>query len=349
MKAVANAELIGRRLNGMALSQADIDTAMLKLDATPSKKRLGANAILGVSMAVTRLQAALQGIPLHQEISRLSGSKPLMPLPFANIINGGRHAGTGLKIQEFMICPTGERSFARATQSVVETYHTLKSIASKRYGHGCTNVGDEGGFALPVTKAEEALTLLQSAIKAAGYEDRMHIAMDCAASEFYRKGAYDLEERLTSSELGAYYQRLINRFGIISIEDAFDQDDHKAWSAFTRDVKAQVVGDDLLVTNPDRIAAGIKGRMCNALLLKVNQIGTVTEALTAAQVARKAGWNVMVSHRSGETEDSFISDLSVGLGCGQIKLGAPCRGERTAKYNQLLRIEEDSGFRYAKF
>ncbi|MEM4267199.1 MAG: phosphopyruvate hydratase [Candidatus Woesearchaeota archaeon] len=344
--AVENVALISRRLKGMQIDQERIDHALLSLDGTENKSRLGANAILGVSMAVARLCALENHIPLYEYISKISNSKPLMPLPFANVINGGKHAGTRLKMQEFIICPIGAKRFSHAAEMVSETYHLLKEVIKKRYGVQYTNVGDEGGFVIPVEKAEEALFVLEASIEQAGYKKEIRIALDAAASEFYNQnGLYLLHRQFTSEQLIEYYLDLVKSYKIISFEDPFDQDDFTSYNAFTKKSKIQVVGDDLLVTNPSRISIAVQKRLCNALLLKVNQIGTLTEAVKAAGIAKKAGWKVMVSHRSGETEDAFISDLAVGLGCGQIKLGAPCRGERTAKYNQLLRIEEFSNAR----
>lgn len=354
LKAVENInKAIARRLRGKDVTNQElIDTTMLRLDGTKNKRKLGANAILAVSLAASRAAAASKDLPLYAYIMTLTGQKPLLPIPFANVINGGRHAGNDLAIQEFMIAPVGAKTFSEAVQIIAELYHLLKRALHRRYGQSATNVGDEGGFAPPITSAEEALDILSSVLAQTKYEKKVCFAIDAAASEFYHNHSYRLtkDAYFTGTELAAYYERLATKYPLISLEDPFDQDDLKNFKAFTtllakHDLPLQVVGDDLTVTNPDRIAWAAKEGLCNALLLKVNQIGTLTEALSAAKLAREHGWNVMVSHRSGETEDPFIADLAVGLGCGQIKLGAPCRGERTAKYNQLLRIEEDLGRR----
>jgi len=277
-------------------------------------------------------------------------------VPCLNVINGGGHAGNLLAMQEFMILPVGASSFTEAMRIGAEVYHNLKSVINKRFGLNATNVGDEGGFAPNIPSGETALELLITAITQAGYNtDIVKIAMDVASSEFFENGHYNLDfknpnpdpkNKLTPSQLAETYKDWANRFPIVSIEDGFDQDnDWDTWSHFTGDVgsRIQIVGDDLTVTNPTRIRTAIDRRACNGLLLKVNQIGSVTESIRAAKMAQEAGWGVMVSHRSGETEDTFIADLVVGLRTGQIKTGAPCRSERLAKYNQLLRIEEELG------
>ncbi|MFW5852737.1 MAG: phosphopyruvate hydratase [Nanoarchaeota archaeon] len=345
-KAVNNVNnKIAKELKGMDIfNLSGIDKKMIELDGTKNKKKLGANAILGVSMACARAGAAEKKTPLH----RYLGNSKILPIPFCNIINGGKHAGGALEMQEFMIAPVKARSFSEATRMVVETYHELKSIIKKKYGTSATNVGDEGGFAPDIDTAEKALSMITEAIKRAGYVGKIKIAMDPASSEFYKNGKY-LTKGLDFKKMAAYYSRLSKRYPIISIEDPFEQDDFDAYSYFmekyqsTTLKKLQVVGDDLLVTNVDRIKLAQDKKLCNALLLKVNQIGTLTEAISAAKLCMSKGWNVMVSHRSGESEDSFIADLAVGLGTGQIKLGAPCRSDRTSKYNQLIRIEEELG------
>jgi len=271
-----------------------------------------------------------------------------------NVINGGSHAGNQLACQEFMVMPVGAKSFKEALRIGAEVYHTLAKVLKKKYGQDATNVGDEGGFAPPVLENEEALEVLMVAIEESGHRDKIRIATDVAASEFFVDGKYDLYKKnpelqgkkLTDTkELGEYYKKWLAKYPLDSIEDPFDQDDWDGYRAFTGEVgdKVQIVGDDLLVTNPKRIAKAQEGdqQACNALLLKVNQIGTVSEAIDAFKKAREKGWGVMISHRSGETEDCFIADFSVGLRAGQIKTGAPCRSERLAKYNQLLRIEEE--------
>jgi enolase len=333
------------------VEQGKIDDALCMLDGSDNKSELGANAILGVSMAVCKAGALEQNIPLYKHIAKLAGvNKFVMPVPCFNVINGGEHAGNKLAFQEFMILPVGAKSFKEALQMGAETYHNLKSIIKKKYGIDSVNVGDEGGFAPPVNE-EEALDLLQSAIKKSGYTGKIKIGLDCAASEFYKKGKYDLNfkgdkpDLLTGEELAEKYKQMVEKYPIVSIEDPFDQDDFDSYAKLTQAIgkDVQIVGDDLLVTNPQRIQKAIHHGACNALLLKVNQIGSVTESMEAAKLSSDNGWGVMVSHRSGETEDSFIADLVVGLKTGQIKTGAPCRSERLAKYNQLLRIEEELG------
>jgi len=280
----------------------------------------------------------------------------VLPVPAFNVINGGSHAGNGLACQEFMILPIGASTFKEAMQMGVETYHHLKKVIVKKYGQDAANVGDEGGFAPNVKDNNEALDLVMEAIKSAGHEGKIKIGTDVAASEFYIDGKYDLDWKVdaakkdpaqnkTSDEMIAYYKEWIAKYPFVSIEDPFDQDDWEAYTKFTAEVgrEQQIVGDDLLVTNPKRVQKAIDTKACNALLLKVNQIGTVTESIEAAILSMHNGWGVMVSHRSGETEDVFIADLVVGLRTGEIKTGAPCRSERLAKYNQLLRIEEELG------
>ncbi|KAJ2352832.1 phosphopyruvate hydratase [Coemansia erecta] len=337
--------------------QQAIDEFMLKLDGTANKSQLGANAILGVSLAAAKAGAAAKGVPLYTHFRDLSGrahDKFVLPVPSFNVINGGSHAGNKLAMQEFMILPTGAASFTEAMRMGSEVYHRLKGVIKAKYGQDATNVGDEGGFAPNIQSSEEGLELLTEAIEKAGYTGRIEIGMDAAASEFYKDGKYDLDFKNTASDPATYlstkqladtYTSYADKFPVTTIEDPFDQDD---WDAYvhlqsTLGQKIQIVGDDLLVTNPARIATGVEKKACNALLLKVNQIGTITESIKAANVAFDAGWGVMVSHRSGETEDSTIADLVVGLGTGQIKTGAPCRSERLAKYNQILRIEEELG------
>merc|ERR1740121_1271532 len=321
------------------------------------KSKLGANAILAVSMAVCRAGAAASEMPLYQYIAKLGG-KPLdnfvMPVPAMNVINGGSHAGNRLACQEFMILPVGASNFMEAMVMGAEVYHNLKSCIKKKYGQDACNVGDEGGFAPSVQDNDEALDVLMDAIKKAGHEGKVKIGTDVAASEFYKDGKYDLdfknpnsppEMKKTASEMIEYYKGWLSKYPFVSIEDPFDQDDWDAYKMFMDAVgkDQQIVGDDLLVTNPTRIKKALEVGACNALLMKVNQIGSITESIEAATMSQAAGWGVMVSHRSGETEDSFIADLVVGLRTGQIKTGAPCRSERLAKYNQLIRIEEELG------
>jgi enolase len=292
-------------------------------------------------------------VPLYRHIADLGGVKEvIMPVPALNVINGGSHAGNKLAMQEFMILPTGASCFSEAMRMGSELYHHLKAIIKKKYGLDATAVGDEGGFAPNFQNNSEALTLLVEAIKKSGYEGKIQIGMDIAASEFFKEGKYDLDFKnpeskpadwISSDQLGDMYKQFIKDYPVVSIEDPFDQDDWEGYSKLTAETSIQIVGDDLLVTNPKRIQTAIDKKACNALLLKVNQIGSVTESIRAHQMAKAQGWGTMVSHRSGETEDCFIADLVVGLATGQIKTGAPCRSERLAKYNQLLRIEEELG------
>ncbi|XP_064610882.1 enolase-like [Liolophura sinensis] len=344
---------------GLDLSkQEEVDKFLLDLDGTENKSKLGANAILGVSLAACKAGAAHKGVPLYRHIADLAGNKEvILPVPALNVINGGSHAGNNLAMQEFMILPTGAGSFREAMKMGSETYHCLKNVIKKKYGQDACNVGDEGGFAPNIQDNREGLDLLMKAIDDAGYTGKIKIGMDVAASEFYREGKYDLDFKnknsdpskwLSSDDLSKLYQQFLSSYPIDTIEDPFDQDDWEAYTKFTAAVTQQVVGDDLLVTNPKRVQDAINKKACNALLLKVNQIGTVTESIQACKMSQAEGWGVMVSHRSGETEDTFIADLVVGLCTGQIKTGAPCRSERLAKYNQLLRIEEELGAK-AKF
>ncbi|XP_046850372.1 enolase-like [Xenia sp. Carnegie-2017] len=334
-------------------NQEAIDKFMIDLDGTDNKGKLGANAILGVSLAVCKAGAAHKGVPLYRHIADLAGNlKVILPVPAFNVINGGSHAGNKLAMQEFMILPTGADSFSEAMRIGCETYHTLKGVIKKKYGLDATAVGDEGGFAPNFQDNKEGLELLKEAIAKAGYTDKVEIGMDVAASEFYKDGKYDLDFKnknsdpskwLTGEQLSALYQEFINEYPVVSIEDPFDQDHWQAWSHLTGQTSIQIVGDDLTVTNVKRIETAISSKACNCLLLKVNQIGSVTESIEACKLAQRNGWGVMVSHRSGETEDTTIADLVVGLCTGQIKTGAPCRSERLAKYNQILRIEEELG------
>ncbi|KAI4899323.1 hypothetical protein NFI96_011848 [Prochilodus magdalenae] len=334
------------------LEQEKIDKLMLDMDGTDNKSKFGANAILGVSLAVCKAGAAEKGVPLYRHIADLAGNpEVILPVPAFNVINGGSHAGNKLAMQEFMILPVGASSFKEAMRVGAEVYHNLKNVIKEKYGKDATNVGDEGGFAPNILENKEALELLKTAISKAGYTDKIVIGMDVAASEFYKDGKYDLDFKspddparyISPDQLADLYKSFVKDYPVVSIEDPFDQDDWQAWSNFTGSTSIQVVGDDLTVTNPKRIAKAVSDKACNCLLLKVNQIGSVTESLQACKLAQSNGWGVMVSHRSGETEDTFIADLVVGLCTGQIKTGAPCRSERLAKYNQLLRIEEELG------
>ncbi|KAK9062873.1 hypothetical protein SSX86_020063 [Deinandra increscens subsp. villosa] len=364
-KAVANVNtIIGPALVGKdPTDQTGIDNFMVQhLDGTQNewgwcKQKLGANAILAVSLAVCKAGASVLKIPLYKHIANLAGNKNLvLPVPAFNVINGGSHAGNKLAMQEFMILPVGASSFKEAMKMGVEVYHNLKSVIKKKYGQDATNVGDEGGFAPNIQENKEGLELLKTAIAKAGYTDKVVIGMDVAASEFYgeKDKTYDLnfkeenndgKEKISGEQLKDLYKSFVSEYPIVSIEDPFDQDDWEHYAKMTAECgdQVQIVGDDLLVTNPTRVKKAIDEKTCNALLLKVNQIGSVTESIEAVKMSKHAGWGVMASHRSGETEDTFIADLSVGLATGQIKTGAPCRSERLAKYNQLLRIEEELG------
>ncbi len=345
-KAVANVNNeIGKEIEGMNVeNQKEIDEAMLNLDGTKNKEKLGANAILSVSMAVARAGADSKEIPLWEYISKVSNSDPSLPYPCFNVVNGGEHAGNNLDIQEFMISPRFG-SFQENLRAGSEIYHTLKEILEKDFSSSSTNVGDEGGFAPSFSKADQALSYLQKAITDAGYKKKVKIALDCAASEFYNKekNIYEIDgEEKNVKEMIDYYKKLIDKYPIFSIEDPFGENDFKAWSGFKSEADdLLIIGDDLLTTNPERIEKAINENSCNGLLLKINQIGTITESIKAMKLARSKGWKIMVSHRSGETCDNFIADLAVGLGAEFIKSGAPARGERISKYNQLLRIEEE--------
>ncbi len=344
LNAVKNISLIEKKIIGKDFDQNALDNFLLGLDGTRNKSNLGANAILAVSLAFCKASAANENISLYEHIAHLSENKKLLlPVPFMNILNGGKHADNGIPFQEFMIVPKA-KSFSLALQYCSETYHILKTDIHKKYGKSATAVGDEGGFAPPLKTVEEALDIITDAIDDAGYSGKVRIALDSAASEFYRNGKYYVDgQELSAAELIEKYEELIKQYHLVSLEDPFDQEDFEHFAKFTKKTKIQIVGDDLLVTNPSRIRKALTFHACNALLLKVNQIGSLSEALDAAHMAKLHKWNVMVSHRSGDTEDTFISDLAVGLGCGQMKSGAPCRTERVAKYNQLLRIEEELG------
>ena len=350
-KAINNIhKLIAPKLIGKEITkQQDIDNLIVDLDGTPNKSNLGANATLAVSLAVAVAASNLLNKPLYKYL----GNKTIIPIPFCNIINGGRHSEGDLQLQEFMIVPIKAKSFSQATQMAAEIYYTLKQNLDDKYGKLATHVGDEGGFAPPIKSPSEALDMLSKAIEENNYTNEVKLAIDAAASEFYTGTQYKVEpdKMLNSDKLIEYYKDLIKKYPIISLEDPFDQDDFSAYKELKKKIRIQIVGDDLLATNKNRIEYVVKGNLCNCLLLKLNQIGTLTEALEAFKLATKAKWKTMISHRSGETEDTFIADLAVALGCGQIKLGAPCRGERTAKFNRLLKIEEDLGkkAKYAKF
>ena len=346
-KAVANVQrVLAPKLLGMeASSQAEIDTAMIALDGTPTKGKLGANAILGVSLAVAKAAAEEAGMPLYRYLGGANARE--LPVPMMNIINGGAHADNNLDIQEFMIVPYGAPSFAEALRMAAEVFHTLKALLKKRGLN--TSVGDEGGFAPVLESNEEALALVVAAIEAAGFRPGgdIALALDPAASEFYDRGRYVLkgekQAERSSEEMVRYYESLLTRYPIVSIEDGLAEQDGKGWRMLTESLgkRVQLVGDDIFVTNPRIFAQGIADGVGNAILIKLNQIGTLTETLQTIEMAKRAGYRAVVSHRSGETEDTTIADLAVGLNTGQIKTGSLSRTDRTAKYNQLLRIEEE--------
>ena len=348
LKAVANVnDLIAPALAGMPAGQQEtVDAALIALDGTPNKSKLGANAILSVSLAVAHAAADSASLPLYQYLSK--GAAELMPLPMFNILNGGRHAEGSVEFQEFMVAPVGADSFAEALRMGSEVYHALGRIL---HDEGWpTTIGDEGGFAPPLARNDDAVALALRAIEAAGYRpgDDIALALDPATSELEADGRYVLAQEgrtLASEELVDLWEGWLDRYPIVSIEDGMAQDDWPGWQLLTQRLgsRVQLVGDDLFVTNVERIRRGVQERSANAVLIKVNQIGTLTETLAAMAQAGKAGWSCVMSHRSGETEDTTIADLAVATGCGQIKAGAPARGERTAKYNRLLRIEEELG------
>ncbi|HLD89023.1 MAG TPA: phosphopyruvate hydratase [Candidatus Nanoarchaeia archaeon] len=327
--------------------QREIDELMIGIDGTKNKAKLGANAILGVSLAVCKAASMNFEMPLYKYIAEIYENKKfILPVPAMNIINGGAHAGNQLDIQEYSIMPVGAKNFREAMQMGSEVYHTLKELLKKNYGTNSTNVGDEGGFAPPLNRVEDPLDLIEEAIKQRGYSKKIFTALDCAASQFFKNGLYVLNNKnFSAEELIDYYKTLTRSYSIISIEDPFAEEEFENFAMLKKELgkKIQIIGDDILVTNIERIKTAIENDSCSCLLLKVNQIGTLSEALDASKLAQNAGWNVQVSHRSGETEDNFIADLTVGIGNGQIKSGAPSRGERLAKYNQLLRIEEELG------
>jgi enolase len=348
LKAVQNVlGPIDEEVVGMdADDQVAVDQAMIDLDGTPTKANLGANAILGVSLAVAKAAANSLGMPLYRYIGGVEAR--VLPVPMMNILNGGKHAADSTDMQEFMILPVAAPSFNEAVRWCAETYQALKGVLKKR-GYN-TSVGDEGGFAPSLKSNAEAFEVILEAITKAGYKpgEEIFLGMDPASSEFYQDGKYVLAKEgktLTSAEMVEWYVNAINQYPIISLEDGMAQDDWDGWKLLYEKVgnKIQLVGDDLLVTNVKFVERAIKEKACNSLLCKVNQIGTLTESIDASRMSQRAGWTVVVSHRSGETEDSTIADLVVALNAGQIKTGAPCRSDRIAKYNQLLRIEEELG------
>ncbi len=349
-KAVANVQTIAHALHGMnAMEQEKIDETLIALDGTPTKAKLGANALLGVSMAIAKAAAQTVGKPLFGYLSN-TPQQAVLPVPMMNIINGGAHADNPIDIQEFMIMPVAATTMAEAIRMGTEVFHALKKQL-KTAGLS-TSVGDEGGFAPNLSSAEVACDFICKAIEVAGYRvgEDMVLALDAASTEFYKNGKYELVGEGKSLDIGgmiAYYENLIKKFPITSIEDACAEDDHSGWAAMTATLggRVQLVGDDLFVTNPAILQQGIRDGLANALLVKVNQIGTLTETLRAVTMAQDAGYRAVMSHRSGETEDTTIAHLAVATNCGQIKTGAPCRSDRTAKYNELIRIEEMLGAR----
>jgi enolase len=347
-RAVANVDgEIARALKGMdAADQQALDRALVELDGTPEKSRLGANAILGVSLAVAHAQAAEEGLPLWRYLG--GEAARVLPVPMMNVLNGGAHADNKVDFQEFMIVPCGAETFSECLRMGAEVFHALKRTLHER--GLSTAVGDEGGFAPDLGSNEEALRMLVAGIEAAGYRpgEDVAIALDPATSEIYADGAYVLEHEgrtLSAGELTDYWADLVSRYPIVSLEDGMDEEDWEGWSTLTERLGAgvQLVGDDVFVTNTERLRRGIEAGVGNSILIKVNQIGTLTETLQAITMAREAGYTAVMSHRSGETEDVTIADLAVATGCGQIKTGAPSRSDRVAKYNQLLRIEEQLG------
>jgi enolase len=348
LKAIENVnKKIAPKLIGFdPVAQETIDNIMLKLDGTENKEKFGANAILPVSMAVTKAGAASKKLGLYQYIGELFGVIPYMlPVPMCNVINGGKHAGQENSIQEHMLMPTGAKNFYEGVRMVSESYHHLAKILKEKFGAGGILIGDEGGFApVNVVDVSERLDLMLKAVENVGYDGMMHIALDPASSEFFYDGTYKIGKKpYTGGEMVDFYVDLCDKYPIISIEDGLSEDDWDSWVELTKKLgtKIQIVGDDLFVTNTKRIQKGIKLGAANSVLIKLNQIGTVTETLNAIKMAQDQGWTAVVSHRSGETEDSFIADLVVGTSAGQIKTGAPARSDRNAKYNQLLRIEEE--------
>ncbi|WP_346353386.1 phosphopyruvate hydratase [Azotosporobacter soli] len=346
LKAVENVnEIIAAEVVGMNVyDQVGVDKAMIELDGTPNKGKLGANAILGVSMAVAKAAAISLGLPLYQYLGGFNAKQ--LPVPMMNILNGGAHADNNVDIQEFMIMPVGAESFAEALRMCAEIYHTLKSVLK---GRGLnTAIGDEGGFAPNLASNEQALEVIMEAITKAGYKpgEQIGLALDVASSEIYKDGKYNLAGEgviKTGAEMVEFYAHLVDKYPIISIEDGMAEDDWEGWALLTEKLgkKIQLVGDDLFVTNTERLSRGIESGTANSILIKVNQIGTLTETFDSIEMAKRAGYTCVISHRSGETEDATIADIAVAVNAGQIKTGAPTRTDRVAKYNQLLRIEEE--------
>ena len=348
MKAVENVNLlISPEVEGLnPFDQPGLDRLLIELDGTPNKGKLGANAILGVSLATAKAAAESLGLPLYQYLGGVNAKE--LPVPMMNICNGGSHADNNVDIQEFMIMPDGASSFAEALRMGTEVYHNLKAVLKEK--NLSTSVGDEGGFAPNLKSNEDALLCIVDAIKRAGYipGEQVALALDVAASELYENGTYNLASEMlkkTSDEMIDYYEGLIERYPIVSIEDGLDEDDWEGWRKMTERLgdHVQLIGDDLFVTNPERLARGIKEKCANSILIKLNQIGTLTETLDAIEMAKRAGYTAVVSHRSGETEDVTLAHVAVAVNAGMIKTGAPARTERVAKYNELLRIEEELG------
>lgn len=339
-----NGEILDHLMGVDALDQGEVDRSMIELDGTDNKSRLGANAILGVSLAVAKASAEECGLPLYRGVG--GSAAQILPIPMLNILNGGEHADNNVDLQEFMIMPMGASSFSEGLRQSAEVYHALKKVLHNRGMN--TAIGDEGGFAPNLGSNEEAIQVILEAVEKVGLKPGpdMQIAIDAAASEFYADGKYTIDGKAHDADgMVAYYQGLCERYPIFSIEDAFDQDDWSAWQKLTAAIgdRVQLVGDDLFVTNEKRLAEGIEKSAANSILIKVNQIGTLTETLNTIALAHRKGLSCVMSHRSGETEDTTIADLAVATNCGQIKTGAPCRSDRVAKYNRLLRIEEELG------
>jgi len=348
MKAVENVNLlISPEVEGLnPFDQPGLDRLLIELDGTPNKGKLGANAILGVSLATAKAAAESLGLPLYQYLGGVNAKE--LPVPMMNILNGGSHADNNVDIQEFMIMPVGASSFAEALRMGTEVYHNLKAVLKEK--NLSTSVGDEGGFAPNLKSNEDALLCIVDAIKRAGYipGEQVALALDVAASEIFENGTYNLASeglKKTSNEMIDYYEGLIERYPIVSIEDGLDEDDWEGWRKMTERLgdRVQLIGDDLFVTNPERLSRGIKEKCANSILIKLNQIGTLTETLDAIEMAKRAGYTAVVSHRSGETEDVTLAHVAVAVNAGMIKTGAPARTERVAKYNELLRIEEELG------
>jgi enolase len=340
----ANGELRDAVIGLEATEQEDLDRRLIDLDGTPNKGRLGANAILGVSLATAKAAAADAGQPLYRYLGGEGAAT--LPVPMLNVINGGAHAANSIDLQEFMVVPVGADSFSDGLRIAAEVYHALKAVLADR--GLATGVGDEGGFAPDLESSEAAIETILEAADRAGHAERVAVALDPATSEVFSAGTYSFEGRsLSSSELPGFWNEIVERYPIVSLEDGCAEDDWDAWAALTRDLgeRVQLVGDDIFVTNPARLREGIERGVANSILVKVNQIGTLTETIDAVRLAQEAGYTAVMSHRSGETEDSTIADLAVALGTGQIKTGAPARSDRVAKYNQLLRIEEQLGGR----